>query len=332
MSIIISKISPAKSTKVYDTYWRFAAERQEIFFKRLVDTPPPWTNDPILARHKFTNAYRASDRVSQYLIQNVIYSGDTDSQEVFFRILVFKIFNKIETWELLNRKLNGISFREYSFNKYDQILTEAMAFGDRIYSAAYIMNPGRTTFGQSKKHRNYLKLIELLMKDEVALFICEKKSMVQVFELLRSYPMLGDFLAYQYTIDINYSELTDFSEMEFVIPGPGAKDGIKKCFTSAGGLNDVDIIKYVTDNQLEEFEKRSIRFRTLWGRPLQLIDCQNLFCEVGKYARVAHPDMNGKKGRTRIKQIFRRNEKPIRHWYPPKWGINHLAPGNEVIM
>ena len=30
-----------------------------------------------------------------------------------------------------------------------------------------------------------------------------------------------------------------------------------------------------------------VEFRDLWGRPLQLIGCQNLFCEVDKYARVA---------------------------------------------
>ena len=35
---------------------------------------------------------------------------------------------------------------------------------------------------------------------------------------------------FNYSIDINYSNLVDFSEMSFVYPGPGALDGIKKCF------------------------------------------------------------------------------------------------------
>jgi hypothetical protein len=60
----------------------------------------------------------------------------------------------------------------------------------------------------------------------------------------------------------------------------------------------------------------------LWGRPLQLIDCQNLFCEVDKYARHAHPDVIGITGRTRIKQVFRSTSTPIEYWYPPKWGLN----------
>ena len=54
--------------------------------------------------------------------------------------------------------------------------------------------------------------------------------MQQEFQILKAYPMVGDFLAYQFITDINYSPLTDFSEMEFTVPGPGARDGIHKCF------------------------------------------------------------------------------------------------------
>src|SRR5436189_5853400 len=74
-------------TVVFDTYWRFAAERQAIFFRRLLGQQVPWTDDPVLRRFKFTNAYRASDRVSQYLIRKVIYDGDEDPVEVFFRTI-----------------------------------------------------------------------------------------------------------------------------------------------------------------------------------------------------------------------------------------------------
>ena len=69
---VFTKLYPAEPTVVYDSYWRFAVERQEVFFRKTEGRPGPWTNDHILRRHKFTNAYRASDRVSQYLIQHVI--------------------------------------------------------------------------------------------------------------------------------------------------------------------------------------------------------------------------------------------------------------------
>jgi hypothetical protein len=78
----------------------------------------------------------------------------------------------------------------------------------------------------------------------------------------------------------------------------------------------------MADRQEEHFARLGLAFPGLWGRRLQLIDCQNLFCEVDKYARVAHPEVAGLSGRTRIKQIFRRDPETLSVWFPTKWGIN----------
>ncbi len=321
---IHNSLSPAKPTEVYDSYWKFAALRQESFFNRLQGRPYPWTDDPIISKFKFTNVYRAADRVSQYLIKHVIYNSSLpDSpKEILFRILLFKLFNKIETWELLTSKFGPITLRDYSFEKYDKILTAAITGGKRIYSAAYIMPSGKSYFGFERKHSNHLKLIELIIQKRTEEQLSSAKTMQQAFEIIKCYPGLGDFLAYQLLIDINYSSIVNFSESEFVVPGPGAKGGISKCFHDTGGLNNMEVIKFMTDRQEKEFERLGLTFRTLWGRPLQLIDCQNLFCEVDKYARVKHPNVKGDSDRTRIKQIFKANLKPIDFWFPPKWGIN----------
>ncbi len=186
------------------------------------------------------------------------------------------------------------------------------------------MTSGKSAFGHSKKYKNHLKLIEFMMSTDLPNKVMSSKSMKDLFDLLKEYPTLGNFLAYQYCIDLNYSELTDFSEMDFVVPGPGAKDGIKKCFTDVNGYSESDIIKYMCDIQQREFDRLEIDFQSLWGRPLQLIDAQNLFCEVDKYSRVVHPSIQGISGRTRIKQVFKKSEEKISFWYPPKWGINDL--------
>ena len=319
---VFSALSPAKPSPVYDTYWRFAAERQEIFFKRFEQATPPWTSDPVLTEFKFTNAYRASDRVSQYLIRNVLYDGDQSEEELFFRTLLFKLFNKIETWELLQRSFGVVTYRDFDPEAYDNVLLDALGRGDTIYSAAYIMPSGSSAFGTSRKHQANLMLLERIMADEVPLRIADAKNMLEAFTLLRSYPTIGDFLAYQYVTDLNYSALVNFTEQEFVVPGPGAKSGIAKCFLSLGGLSETDIIQVVAERQRAEFERHGIDFKSLWGRPLQLIDCQNLFCEVDKYARVCHPEIEGGSGRTRIKQRFRPSNACLTYWYPPKWGLN----------
>lgn len=326
-----SSLNPAKPTIVFDTYWRFAAERQRVFFSRLDGNPAPWSNDPILNEYKFTNAYRASDRVSQYLIREVIYKGSNEPDEVFFRIILFKLFNKIETWRLLEDQLGEVKWATYRYRDYDKVLSRAMTSGNAIYSAAYIMASGHHLFGVQRKHQSHLKLLELMLSEAVPQRLTECKSMRQGFELLRSYPLFGDFLAYQLITDINYSELTNFSEMEFTMPGPGARDGIRKCFSSLGGLSEIDIIRLMTDRQELEFERLGIEFQNLWGRRLQQIDIQNLFCEVGKYARVKHPEISDISGRTRIKQKFTQTDVLEMPWYPPKWGINEMIQASTFL-
>jgi len=303
---------------VFDTYWQFAFERQQVFFKRVSGLLPPWTSDPILRSYRFTNVYRASDRVSQYLIRQVIYKGDQSEEEVFFRTLLFRLFNKIETWELLQGSVGPISWRTFNLNRYDRLLDEALRSGRKIYSAAYIMPC--PPFNARRKHTNHLALLARMMEDRVPLRVVSARSLQDVFVLLRSYPSVGNFLAFQFAIDLNYSGLTAFSEMDFVVAGPGSRSGIRKAFSDTGGLSEEDVIRVVAEFASREFERLGLAFRSLWGRPLQLIDCQNLFCEVDKYSRVAHPEIKGA-SRTRVKQRFVAAAKPTPQWYPPKWGL-----------
>jgi len=319
IEIKVSSGRTLKTSPVFETYWRFAAMRQELFMRRVAGDRPPWTTDPVLANHRFTNAYRASDRVSQYLIKNVIYAGLSSVEEVFFRVMLFKFFNRIDTWERLETLAGPLEWRSFEIDRYSRVLDTMMSDGDRVYSAAYIMpSPG---FGHARKHRNHLQLLAHMMASGAPKKVAKSKSLAEVFQIIRSYQSLGDFLAFQFTIDTNYSEITDFSEMDFVVAGPGARDGIRKCFTDPAGLTEAEIIRVVAERADHEFSRLGIKFPNLWGRKLQLIDCQNLFCEVDKYARVAHPEIQGTSGRTRIKQRFVPNCRCVPQWYPPKWGL-----------
>ncbi len=313
-----------ETTDVFFAYWYFAAERQKVFFNRLSNRGEKPTADEILLKYKFTNAYRASDRVSQYLIRNVIYRDDLSQapDELFFRVLLFKLFNKIETWEFLEAELDEVSLQTYSFKRLDKLLGERMNRGERIYSAAYIIPSCGNVFGYEYKHQNHLKLIEWMLKKEIPALLKAAHSMAESYKILRSVPSLGPFLAYQFATDLNYSDLTNFPEDQFVVAGPGAIDGIQKCFVDTYGVSAEDIIKYMCEHQSQYLRAQNEPFQSLWGRQLQLIDCQNLFCEISKYARVAYPEVIGVSGRKRIKQTFVPSQSLPTPWYPPKWGLN----------
>ncbi len=331
-TVVIARRPPKPST-VLDTYWRFATERQSIFLRRVRGQRSPWTSDSVLSEFKFTNPYRAADRVSQYLIHNVIYDQSRSLRDTVFRILLFKFFNKIETWEHLEATVGQLTEASFDIDRFDRALTSAREYGASIYSAAYIMPSGPASIRRFRKHRMHLELLAGLLKANLPERLVAAPAMAHAYQMLRAIPSIGPFLAYQFVIDINYSDHFQFSEMEFVVPGPGARDGIRKCFKSLGDYSESDVIRWVAERQDSEFSQRELHFESLWGRPLQLIDCQNLFCEVDKYARVAHPDVPGRSGRTRIKQRFAPKSMSFRPWFPPKWKLNDAVDrdlGNQA--
>jgi hypothetical protein len=308
------------ATAVFDSYWRFAVERQRIFHARVRGVPPPWTEDRVLTEHRFTNAYRASDRVSQYLIRNVIYAEDDyDIEDTIFRILLFKIFNRIDTWEELGLRVGAVSWRTFDYQRYRDALSSIMASRQPVYSAAYIMPCPK--MGATSKHDNHLLLLADLFRRGLARRLLDAGSLEELYQSLLACESFGPFLAFQYAIDLNYSPLFEFSEMDFVVAGPGARSGMSKCFVDTAGLRPDEVIRAVTELAASEFARQALSFDDLWGRPLQLIDCQNLFCEVDKYARVVHPEVQASTSRTRIKQRFRATSLQVPQWYPPKWNL-----------
>ncbi len=279
------------------------------------------TDDPILQEYKFTNVYRASDRVSQYLIKNVIYR-DLDRyapEDVLLRILVFKVFNRIETWEYLNKYLD-VRVNTYNVERLSKLLTKRQK-DYPIFSNAYMMAGSHVRYADIKtKHQVWLQMIEdEFIQGRGFEKVLEAKSMSEVYSQLRDYPLIGDFLAYQYTIDFNYSPYLNFDEDSFVKAGVGAVRGIKKCFLSFGN-NFEDAIYYIHDH-FEELQERYgyTAFRPLPGRKPKLIDLQNCFCETDKYLRAKMPEL--KVGNVRIKQHYKPTKDRIHFYFPDKWGV-----------
>lgn len=305
---------------VYDTYWKTAAERQEIFFEKLKGEPPPYTKDPIYQSFKFCNVYRASDRVSQFLIKNVAYKDNLGAEDTLFRIFLFRLLNKNETWNLLETKLGQITLKNFSFEKYSKALEDIKLSTETLYGNAFILCANKA-FGYDKKHQNHLALLEFVFKKEKAVIkLLKAKTLKELFQILRDLPLIGNFMAYQIAIDFNYSPVFNFGENDFTIAGPGAKRGIKKCFLDKEGKSDEYVIGYMVENQNREFKRLGIRFKDLWGRPMHAIDCQGWFCETDKYSRVKFPQL--KSNRVRIKTTYRPSKNKIGYFYPPKWGIN----------
>lgn len=306
-------------SEVLPSYWHLASERQRVYHARLAGSAAPWTSDPVISRYRFTNAYRAADRVSQELIR-MVYDGPQAPEDIALRVLLFRFFNKPSTWRTLEQAFGEIGWKSFDVDAFSSVLDHLFERNERVYSAAYIVPP--PPFGAERKHRNHLLLIDYMLRSGLSGELASAQSLQTVFENILSFPSLGPFLAYQLTVDFNYTALIDFNENDFVVPGPGARSGIAKCFPRLDGVSSETIIEWMVDTQQEQLNKYGLQFHDLFGRPLTLIDCQNLFCETDKYARIMHPSVPGRGNRTRIKQQFKPSGVPPKPFFPPKWGIN----------
>jgi hypothetical protein len=315
--------------EVYRTYWELAAKRQDIFERRLAGHPAPWTGDPILARYRFTNPWRASDRVSQFLIRDVIYAhARLEAEDLVARIVLFRLFSRPATWRALEQRLGPIRVSTALDDQIADVLEELRGDGP-IYTNAFILCATKA-YGHDRKHLNHLALVrDMLRPGGLVSAVESATSLREVYAALASFPLIGPFMAYQLAIDLNYSPLLDFSEDEFTVAGPGAERGIRKVFPGARRADMSRIIHQMVEHQDEASEALGLPAPRLFGkRPLRAIDCQNLFCELDKYARVRYPELPS--NRSRIKATFRPSPEPLPEpFYPPNWGLQaHQANGS----
>lgn len=308
---------------VLQYYFYFIQERMNVFWNRCSGVEP-LTHDVILQTYKFTNVYRACDRVSQYLISQVIGSGERQysPRDMLLRVLVFKIFNRIETWEYLRDTYGEITETHFEVEEISRILTKRRLVAP-IFSNAYMMTGSHSLYNYlPTKHEKWLTMVkqEFLGKNIVG-HVLGASSLQQVYEILRQCSFMGDFLAYQYAIDFNYTPYLNFSENSFVKAGIGAIRGIKKCFVSYGGEYE-DAIRYVFDHFTELQERYEYTlFKSLPGHQPTMLDLQNCFCETDKYLRVKLPDLQI--DNVRIKQKYKPSNQPLHFVFPTKWNIKN---------
>lgn len=310
--------------EVYRTYWSFASERQRIFEARLVGRSAPWTDDAILESYRFCNVFRAADRVSQHLIQHAAYGDPSaDADDIFLRVVLHRLFSRPSTWDLLQDQVGAINARTFDTDAYGEVLDHALQQGRRIYTNAFILC-ATPAYGFDRKHRNHLALLRAMLADGVPDRVATADSLHAVYLELRSWPLIGPFMAYQLAVDLNYSEILAFSEDDFVVPGPGAQRGLAKVFVDLRGFTPTEAIMWLVEQQYFVDDRLGLPAPSLFGRPLHAIDCQNLLCEVDKYCREAFPALTS--NRSRIKQRFVMDPEPYQLFFPPDWGINERIP------
>ncbi|KAI5117105.1 hypothetical protein M0805_008224 [Coniferiporia weirii] len=276
------------TTPIFDTFWRYAAERNALEERRRAGEPPPWTDDEALQTYKFCSVFRVADRGSQFLIREVIEKGSQRPEEIFFRVLLYSSFVRIETYELLARCIKPLTWKSYKQEEYAAVLQDAMDDGTTLYTGAFQKFPPK--LGNNVSFINHLGLLEVMMGTKLLDKLLQCKYMADAFDAIYVFPGMGDFTAFQLLINLSYTSILNFSENDFVIAGVGAQEGLKKCFAPASLISgsEEELIRWMAETQTEQFERLGLEFAGLGQDrlPMTLVDVEHTLCEVHKYARI----------------------------------------------
>lgn len=287
---------------VYEHYWHFVGERQQIFERRARGDAPPWTDDPILGRYKFCNVYRAADRVSQYMIRDICYGGAA-GEDLAFQITAFRTFSRISAWETVKNELGQVpTIDDLASGRFERALSAIKDSGSKLYTGAFILC-ANDAYGRGIKHLNHVEMFKAMfvtgdLYDRVV-------AAPSLQGCLRRAARVSPHGRLHVVPDGHRPQLQRTHRLlrERLHQGwPGCAAGIAKVFESTRGWKPEEVIMWMVDHQEEEMARLGIEFNGLYGRPLQAIDCQNCFCETDKYCREAVPELAS--NRTRIKTVF----------------------------
>jgi hypothetical protein len=86
-----------------------------------------------------------------------------------------------------------------------------------------------------------LRVVQIMIEQGIPAKAAAAASLDEIAALLQSFPRIGDFKAGQFALDLNYGPHLRLPVGNFVIAGPGARNGIDRCFAAHGKRYDAVI-------------------------------------------------------------------------------------------
>lgn len=275
-------------------FWAFISERQKIWHRRFVDgSPPPWTNDPILLKYKFTNIYRELDRGTVWLVKNVVEPiQEKDSGgypwelalDLFWKVSIYRILNRIETFEYA-----GIpDYAKFDATAYRKKLEAAQKENGFLVSNAHLTLPARKK-GQSKLDIYMITLKEFhkMVGPLLSRIIMSARSLEAVWVVCKQIPSCGGFIAYEIVCDLVAAKIIPYTLNDWANAGPGCRFGIKLIFPELAEqgkyLEAIQLLFHMQHEWLKKFN-----FPYWKGQGLSLRNIEHSLCEFGKYWKTSN--------------------------------------------
>jgi len=283
-------------------YWQ--TEREHIRLqKEEYKLPSPWTKDPILQEFKFCQVFREDDRTTRWF-KNHIREPLSKSPDVILATIIFRWFNFIPTGRTLLEN-------DLLLNWHGDTAIEVIKQQPQWITGSYII---KTPNGMDKV-TGVVDCINNIWKERT--WLTKKlefdksqgeSSLESAWKLLREYPYMGPFMAYEVVTDLRHTYILNEANdiMTWANAGPGAMRGLNRL---TGRPLDYSKRSHDWNMEMQELYKlvvnrlpSSIMFRN--DRPYELREIEGGLCEFDKYSRIL-------KGEGRTRSVYKPNDLPI---------------------
>ena len=278
-------------------YWQI--ERENIRLQKEVSQlPPPWTNDSILQEYKFCQVFREDDRTTRWFREH-IREPMKNSPDVFMATVIFRWFNWIPTGRTLIE--HGLLKRWDRKKAIEEITKQP-----KWITGAYII---KTPNGMDKV-TGVAECISHMWQDReyLAKEIVKTKSLEDTWILLRDYPYMGPFMAYEVVTDLRHTYLLEDAEdvLTWANAGPGAMRGLNRLTGRELGyskrshdwVGEMQELYKIVQTRLPAhiLQRNDMRY--------EMREIEGGLCEFDKYSRIV-------KGEGRTRSIYKENNLPM---------------------
>lgn len=304
-------------------FFLFCHERQQIWYKRRMNQPSPWTKDKIMDRQHFTNLYRELDRGTQFFRQHLIQvreiiDGARDMSdpeyediaeemavtEVVWTSFCYRLLNKVETFQRLYPKEDKIPFNHESTKFLKEL--EKLYNGEEVQSQSYKIFSGAH---QVMGYERYVNTISGLLADDSRQLMDlvrqlqaagEEGDLKECTEIIQSVQNVGPFYAWQIVCDLLEAGVLPKlreRENEYVLLGPGAKLGLRYIFGEDCKKCPMEYMIFLLNRQdaiFEILEFFGCKWHPFDGRHLSLKTLEHALCEFHKYRSMCAINASGR--------------------------------------
>lgn len=285
-------------------YWVMC--REQVRIRKKLGEQPPFTEDYILANHKFCNVSREDDAVTidvkRRIRQDTELLQDTYPHRMILNLAIARLFNHPSTFIIMGLPI--LTIKKTTINDACAYANIRKEVGEKMLRGAYMVTP----HGSKNKGIPTYKYIARIVRnlhEAVAEHLVYTDFATLAKIMLKAYGW-QDFMVNQLCADLRYTPWFKAAPdwETFVLAGPGTRRGINRYY-GATEKNTINSLKggsqYFTEKLLDiRSELLSNKFRSYFSDyvlkafrdPNNLSNC---FCEFDKYERARDCVANGKR-------------------------------------